>query len=212
LHAEDVPFILVELSSSLNVKKLKPGDPITAQVVQDVLSHGKIIVPAGSKLVGHITEANVRSENIESRLGLVFDKVLLKHREEVSLRGVVQAVAGPVNKVLATEDEDRMLPPPRSMSGRPMAGIPDPSVRSPLPGSSGDRSPNGGPTSSAQNQTLSLGTRPGVFGLKDLSLSTQTGGLTPGPVIVSKAADVKLEYGTQILLKTLNAPNRPPSP
>jgi hypothetical protein len=242
LSAEDVPFILVELSSSLNVKKLKPGDAIKAQVVQDVLSHGKIIIPAESKLLGHITEANVRSEQIESRLGLVFDKVLLKRHEEVSLRGVVQAVSPPVTKAIRTEEEEDQFLPPPAMSGRgpsitpigsgranrtptststgnrvggptlPVAGIPDGMVLAPLPGSRGDRSANGGPNSSAQNQALSLGTRMGVFGLKGLSLSTEIGSLTPGPVIVSRVADVRLEYGTQMLLKILGSASRPPSP
>ena len=49
-NTEDIPFMLVELSGSLNAKKLKPGDPIRAQVIQDVLSHGKIVIPAESKL------------------------------------------------------------------------------------------------------------------------------------------------------------------
>jgi hypothetical protein len=51
--------------------------------------------------------------------------------------------------------------------------------------------------------------RQGVFGLQGLSLSTEKADLTPGPVIVSKVADVKLEYGTQILLKINTPPTRP---
>src|SRR5262245_11290356 len=40
--------ILAEFSGGLNVKKLKPGDKIKAEVSQDVLWHGRIIIPEES--------------------------------------------------------------------------------------------------------------------------------------------------------------------
>src|SRR6516162_7887121 len=52
----EVSYILAEFSQPLNAKKLKPGDPIKAEVSQDVLVHGKIVIPAESTLVGHVTE------------------------------------------------------------------------------------------------------------------------------------------------------------
>jgi hypothetical protein len=229
---EDIPFILVELRGSLNAKRLKPGDTIKAQVTQDVLSHGKIVIPAESKLLGHVTEANARSEGTESRLGLVFDKVLLKHHGEMSLQGVVQAVAPPVPKTSREEEEDPMFPPlslpgqnpsnsinsgpvigNRGVSSRTRTNQQFPDART-TPGSTLPGSPIYLPNTniqdtSAQNRSLSLGMRQGVFGLQGLSLSTENAGLTPGPVIVSKMSDVKLEYGTQVLLKINTPPTRP---
>src|SRR5262249_56050197 len=104
----DVPFIVVELSDSLNAKKLKPGDKVKAQVSQDVLAHGRVLIPAESKLLGHVTEANGRSENEESRLGLVFDKILLKHHEELNMRGVVRTEAPPVVRSRMDEPDAMM--------------------------------------------------------------------------------------------------------
>src|ERR1700757_931858 len=52
--------ILAEFSGGLTVKKLKAGDKIRAQVSQDVLYHGKIIIPEDSRLVGHVTEVKRR--------------------------------------------------------------------------------------------------------------------------------------------------------
>jgi hypothetical protein len=237
----EVPFILVELSGSLNAKKLKPGDTVKAQVAQDVLAHGKVIIPAESKLVGHVTEAKPKGENEESRLGLVFDKILLKHHQELSIRGVIQTVAPPVVKRSRVDEPDPMAAPPAispqnspmtpmgsskttnqtpSSSNAPRSSgtgtLPVPGVQiaagGGLPGSPGYRPQSA--DGSAQNQSLSVGMRPGVFGLKGLSLSTETGGPTPGPVIVSKVVDVKLEGGTQVLLRILDSgsANRPPSP
>jgi hypothetical protein len=239
--AGEMPFILVELSDSLNAKKLKPGDTVKAQVAQNVLVHGKIIIPAEAKLVGHVTEANPRGENGESRLGLMFDRVLLKHHQELSIRGVIQTVAPPVMKRSRLDEPDAMAPPPpisaqnfpiSPMGSRkttnqtpsssnaprsngtgtfPIPGVPIAAGEG-FPGSPGYRPPN--QDASAQNQSLSVGTRPGIFGLKGLSLSTKTGGPTPGPVIVSRVTDVKLEGGTQVLLRVLDSgpANRPRSP
>jgi hypothetical protein len=232
----EIPFILVELSGSLNAKKLKPGDKIKAQVAQDVLSHGRIIIPAESKLLGHVTEASGRGDNVESRLGLVFDKVLLKHHEEMNFQGVVQAVAPPVPRKSHVDETDQMLPPPivssqstmtpmnsgrpnqntgSNSAPRPMTTSSNVTVRDaqvttgPFPGTAGYNPAKATSDPSAQNRSLSLGMRQGVFGLKGLNLSTETNGLTPGPVIVSKVADVKLDSGTQVLLRVITPPAHP---
>ncbi len=52
---------------------------------------------------------------------------------------------------------------------------------------------------------MSAGMPRGVFGLKGLSLSPGVGSNTPGPVILSEAGNVKLEDGTQVLLKVTDA-------
>ena len=52
--------MLVELTKSLKAKKLKPGDKVKAEVAQDVVSHGKVIIPVETELIGHVTEVSVR--------------------------------------------------------------------------------------------------------------------------------------------------------
>src|ERR1043166_9298015 len=86
-----------ELSKSLDAKKAKPGDEVSAKLTQDVKSNGKVVLHKGSKLVGHVTEAQARSkENAESKLGIVFDKAVLKGGQEVAFNSVIQAVAPPL--------------------------------------------------------------------------------------------------------------------
>src|SRR5260370_2344367 len=46
-----------ELTKSLDARKAKAGDQVTAMVTQDVKSDGKVVVRKGSKLIGHVTEA-----------------------------------------------------------------------------------------------------------------------------------------------------------
>src|SRR6266852_2647189 len=70
------------LSQPVDTKKNKPGDEVTARTMQATKSEGKVVVPKGSKLIGHITECKQRSkEEKESALGIVFDKAILKNGE-----------------------------------------------------------------------------------------------------------------------------------
>src|ERR1051325_5164080 len=67
--------LLVELTSSVDAKKAKPGDAVEARLTQDVKADGKVVLHRGAKLMGHVSEAKGRSkENPESRLGFVFEK------------------------------------------------------------------------------------------------------------------------------------------
>jgi hypothetical protein len=49
--------------------------------------------------------------NPESRLGIVFDKILLKHYHNINFQAVVQAVAPPVMRKSRVDQPSQMLPP-----------------------------------------------------------------------------------------------------
>jgi len=125
-------YILVELDKSLNARKLKPGDKVKAEVSQAVVSHGKIIIPVETKLVGHVTEVHaLESQQPESRLGIVFDRILLKHPHAINIQAVVQAVAAPAVRRSLIDQPSQMLPPSmmgggggNSSSATPMGGGP----------------------------------------------------------------------------------------
>jgi hypothetical protein len=105
-------YLLVELSKTLKANKLKPGDKIKAEVSQDVIAHGKVIIPAETEVVGHVTEVNARdTNNQESRLGIVFDRIVLKHYHDVDFQAVVQTVRPPVIRRSRVDEPSQMLPP-----------------------------------------------------------------------------------------------------
>jgi hypothetical protein len=105
-------YVLVELSKTLKAKKLKVGDKVKAEVSQDVVSRGKVIIPVETKLVGHVTEVSARdSTHPESRLGIVFDRILLKHFRDIDFQAVVQAVSQPVVRKSRVDEPSQMLPP-----------------------------------------------------------------------------------------------------
>ena len=226
-------YMLVELSKSLKANKLKVGDKVKAEVSQDILSHGKVIIPVETKLVGHVTEVSARdSTHPESRLGIVFDRILLKHFHDIDFEAVVQAVSQPVVRRSRVDEPSQMLPP--SMVGVSRDAPATPTGRG-TSASTSNRPAGGGGGSTASaslatfqtpitvkqspsthvdssgalletastGKPMSIGMPRGVFGLKGLSLSTTPSPSTPGPVIVSNTENVKLDSGTQILLQVL---------
>jgi hypothetical protein len=229
--AEKFSFnILAEFSGGLNVKKLKAGDKITAQVAQDVLWKGKIIIPEESRLVGHVTEVKRKTpDDPESRLGVVFDRVLLKHHKELDFQGVIQALSPPAPRKSKVDEPDQMLPPStmtmnQNPSG-PMGGVSTgrnntsntttksmgiatmpagvPMYTEANPGSNPGNAVGSARQSgtSSEQKPMSSGMPRGVFGIKGLALTSGPSSSTPGPVIVSNVIDIKLEGGTQVLLK-----------
>jgi len=90
----DGTAINAALSATVDSKKAKPGDEITARTTEAVKAQGKTVVPKGAKLVGHVTRASARGRgDAESALGIAFDKAILKNGQEVALNGSIQALA-----------------------------------------------------------------------------------------------------------------------
>jgi len=112
-------YMLVELTRGLTAKKLKPGDKVKAEVAQDVVSHGKVIIPVETELIGHVTEVCPHdSTNSESRLGIVFDRIVLKHFHDINFQAVVQAVAPPAPRPSRVDQPSQMLPPSMIVGAR----------------------------------------------------------------------------------------------
>src|ERR1700738_2800481 len=114
------------LNSSVDSKKAKPGEQITAHTVETVKStDGRAILPKGTKLIGHVTKASARSNGQgEAMLAIQFDKALLKDGQEVPLNNVViQAVAAPSHEASAYgTDTERSTTPGTPTSNPSMSG------------------------------------------------------------------------------------------
>ncbi len=82
------------LTRPVDCKKNKPGDEVTGKTTENTKSDGQVVIPKGSKLVGHVTQAKARGKGeSESSLGIVFDKAILKNGQEVPLNANIQALA-----------------------------------------------------------------------------------------------------------------------
>jgi len=99
--------INAELSAPVDSKKAKPGDPVAARTTEPTKSNGKTVIPKGSKLVGHVTQASARAKgDSESALGIVFDKAILKNGQEVPLNVAIQALASAQSAATANAGND----------------------------------------------------------------------------------------------------------
>src|SRR2546422_4288516 len=82
------------LDKPLDAKKNKEGDKVFAHTTQAVKQDGQVIIPKGSKLVGHVTQAKARGKGeSESALGIVFDQAVLRNGQEIPVNLAIQAVA-----------------------------------------------------------------------------------------------------------------------
>jgi hypothetical protein len=82
------------LNAPIDSKKAKPGDAVTAHTTEPAKSDGKTVLPRGTKLLGHVTQASSRANGeSDSSLGVVFDKAILKNGQEVPLNAGIQALA-----------------------------------------------------------------------------------------------------------------------
>lgn len=201
--------IVAELTKSLDAKKAKAGDPVAAKTTQDLLSNGQVVIRRGSKLLGHVTEAQARTkENPESRLGIIFDRVTLKDGSEVALNADIQALAPPLIMPMSGGDMPGGAPtmPRQSPMGGGMMGPGATPQSNPTMGSTPPQptSPNAGATEGNQGAsagTLGSGSH-GVIGMKGLTLTSPASGSGQGSVISSDKENVKLDSGTQIVLRT----------
>jgi len=193
--------IPAELAKSLDSKKLKEGDPVTAKTAVDMLSGGTVIVPRDSKIVGHVTQATSRGKGeSESTLGIIFDRLILKNGDQIPLQAVVQAVGAPITSRTAAMSEDnnpRTGPDstPGGYGGHP--GMPGPRQTS---NTVGARNPEDQPANLGGAQPLPNNAT-GVVGISGLTLRTTS---ATSSILASEKKNVKLDSGTQLLLRTAN--------
>ncbi len=82
----------VELTKTLDSKKLKDGDPVEVKLTGSVTLPDGTNAVRGAKVIGHVTQAKARSKkDSESTLGISFDKVAVSGGQEALISGVVLA-------------------------------------------------------------------------------------------------------------------------
>jgi hypothetical protein len=190
---ENGSILYAELSKTVDAGKAKVGDPVSAVLLSDVLAHGKIVIRHDSKLVGHVTEVRPHNKEVpESRLGIVFDKIILKDGE-VSFQSLLLAIH-PAQRVAF----DVPTPPsPRSSSAI------KPTQNDSYP------SPQGSNSTPRVSQTLGAEIKShdremagtGPTDIDGLSLNSPANGGTQ--TIVSTQRTVRLESGVNIELRVI---------
>ena len=181
----------VELSKSLDAKKVHTGDPVLGKVPYDLSSNGKVVVPRDTKVIGHVAEVKPSDhDSKDSKLGVAFDKLTLKDGSTIPLTAEVQAVGAPISSAPAAYSDN-------SPSETNPAGTNQQSAME-MPRPPNPTAPQGDIPSGSAGERLTPKTQ-GVVGLRGYSLSQ---GTMQDSVISSPDRNVKLESGTQIMLRT----------
>ena len=215
------------LSKPIDARKAKPGDEVAAKTTQDVRSADGSVIPRGSRLVGHVTDAKAKAKgDSESALGIAFDHAVLRNGQQVPLNASIKALAAAANNSSASMGDDNF----GAAGGSSMGAGAAPSVggggRGGLLGGTGNvvggaTSTVGGAANGVGNTAGNVGANAGgavngatrgatgqltsesqgVVGLNGLSLNSAASNATQGSVITSAGKDVKLDSGTQMLLQ-----------
>lgn len=201
--------IAAELTKSVDAKKAKQGEQVIAKTSQDLLSNGQVVIPRGAKIVGHVTQAKAREKGEpESTLGIAFDKLVMKDGRELPLNASIQALGAPVTNFgggNAPIQESGGVPGGISGSGNTGLGGgarntgSAPGSPNGVPGSPGGNYPQDTGTAAGQSGGRALDPHAtGVIGMSGLSLGAGSDG---GSVISSQNKNVKLDSGTQVILR-----------
>jgi len=187
--------IRAELVKPIDARKSKVGDEVIAETTQDVKSGGKVVIPTGSKLVGRIMGVRLQnSEQATSRIGIAFNRAVLKSGKEIPVALSIQAIGSnqPSASVAEAARAGAVL---RAEAGSSRATVVNTSSH-----------PTGGMVNKADhpgaavNASLPANTQ-GVVGLQGLSLSSQTTTFATASVISSRDKNVHLDSGTEMILR-----------
>jgi hypothetical protein len=177
------------LVKGLDSKKAKDGDPVVVQTTTTIRTNGRLI-PSGSRLYGHITQAQARSKgDPQSSLGITFDKIEMAKGHEQPMKGTLQAVAPPLPGSGGPDTSSMMG------SGQMISGG----------GSSADTStmatPGGLSPSGIHSSNSDTGPHPivnnesqGVLGFKNLEMDKNG-------VLTSSGKEIRLDSGTQMMIR-----------
>jgi hypothetical protein len=200
------------LEETLDTRKTRAGDPIAAEISEDVNYERCMILPKGTKVTGHIVRVTSGGRGrAGSAIFVMFDKAMMKDGQEVMLNAGIQALAtGPVASLPAeTEASKNLSAGPHSLpvddttAGTAAASdalvvstiyeAPRATLRPPMapaPAAEGTVGPDGLFTPESK----------GAFGRPDLKVYTPTSEGSHGTVLLSTRKNLHLDSGTHLLL------------
>jgi len=223
------------LSSPVDSKKSKPGDQVSARTAESVKAEGKTVLPKGTKLIGHVTQASARAKGAtESTLAISFDRAILKSGQEVPLHVAIQAMAAAPTAASASDaDLDTIAGGSAagsgSVAGRSTVGGLTSSVTSAAGSIRNSAATVASAEGTAVNSTVNSTTEVasasrgtigglnasgqltsssrGVFNMEGLTLNSLGTSNTQGSVITSTGKNVHLDTGTRMLMVIQAMPN-----
>lgn len=219
------------LVTSVDSKRAKSGDEITARTTENVRAEGKTVLPKGTELIGHITRASARAKgDTESALGIAFDRAILKGGTQIPLNLAIQALAS--SRAMASSSTDDLDMTADAGAGMNASGAvrgggllrgANSAVSSTVGASTNTASQVGARGEGALNSRVQSATRlpgsspsvggltasgqlssnsRGIFNLNGLSLNSAVSNKMRDSVVTSVGKSAHVDGGTRMLLVT----------
>jgi hypothetical protein len=199
------------LDDTLDTRKSKAGDVITAETAEDVSYEQCLIFPKGTQIIGHIVRVTSGGHGrAGSAIFVQFDKAMMKDGQEVYLNAGIQALAGagvaPMPSDAASKSLDAATHEvPAQESSTSGGATTDAVVVSTIyePTRPVVRPPSGAPLVTEGEFTsdgLFTPESKGAFGRPDLKVYTPTSEGSHGTVLLSAKKNMHVEGGTHLLL------------
>ena len=211
---QQAPAITIPLSTGtainatllgvLDSEKNKPGDEVSAIVAESVVYQRSVLLPKGSKIVGHVVRTGADGEET-SAVFVEFDRVILKGGQEAVLNAGIQALApvGAQPTIPSREkyEQNRMDGPVRTSPGLGAAEtqvmpstytMPRRTATPDVPG----QNIEGG----LDRKGMFTPDSKGAFSVPSLRVFTPMSEGSHGTVLVGRKQNVRLENGTRLLI------------
>ena len=193
-----VSTIFAIVVKRIDTKSAKLTEELTLRTISDVVVNGIVVIPSGSRVVGHIVELATKGKGRDqSILAIVIDKAILESGKEISLQGIIAAVAAPPDSSLSSDPTYAMMHSnePKMVGTGP--GTASPASKVDSTATLGSARING----EMRKDLLLNAESQGAIGFSGLSLSWR---LTAPPAVTvfsSTRKEIKLDAGTQVLLR-----------
>src|SRR5713226_6832147 len=135
LNLQSGTQLAAQLENTLDARHAKAGDRVVLKTTQAVRQKGDVVVPKGSRLIGHVTDVQQRTKNDDqSVIGITFDR-LQKGSMDVPIAASIVSITQARSQARTSGDSTLESDTMSSTSARSSAGA---------PASSGQRGSGGG--------------------------------------------------------------------
>ena len=198
--------INASLVGTLDSERCKPGDPVSAIVTEPVVYQRSVLLPKGSKIVGHVVRTGAGDGDGSSALFVEFDRAVLKDGQAAVLNAGIQALApaGTAPTIPSREkyEESRMAglvgrrPEQQESSGTVVLPSTYTLPRRAIAPNVRPDQPEGG----IDRKGLFTPDSKGAFSDPNLRVFTPVSEGSHGTVLVADKKNIHLENGTHLLI------------
>ena len=198
-----VSTVFAVVVKRIDTKSASRDQQLTLRTINDVTVAGMVVIPSGSIIVGHVVEFAAKGKGSQQAvLAIVIDRAVVEGEREIPLEAIIAAVAAPPDGALTSDptygmmhsNEPKMVAPGPSSSSR--SGELSPTSKVESTATVGTARINGG----MRKDLLLNDQSQGAIGFPGLSLSWRLDA-PPAVTVFSSSKEIKLDAGTQVLLR-----------